>query len=352
MAGRSRRRRVRRGRRTSRRGPRRVARRSSRKRGSRVTQAAIVKSLMPKMTVRNVVTYQVTTGKILHSGNNTPVGNASTGRYGLFERRYLSAEDLTALKARYNEEVVPAVLQSIRTGAKSFSRYRCATKCHSRVANTTGTTVVVEFMRFRTLRQINQQATWPVQDAVSVTPQPSGGPLLLAQSLMFQQGGVASTAPTVDDLDIDFWKTPLFKAFFKLVGHSAVQLAHGQSTEFKWSLPTVSWSDLELYQWDQSSANASSIPNRTYFTVWRIRGALGAINETANIAATTAISTVLVATTRTFTVSGSPIYGNINTRTIDLATDLGDGAWPASTTQVWVNNEYGQGTVVQTDNTN
>jgi len=313
-----------------------------------------MKALMPTETVRSVTTANLCTGMIEPTAyTGSAIGAPLTGRYGLKEFRFLDGPDLVALAIAYNNDVTNTMLQALRQGSTSFQRMYCSTSCVSRVSNVTGTTITVDFFRIKTKRQLAPNTGWPTQNAAGMgTAQYEGSPLVLAQNLMFNQGpatvgGVSANAPYVADLDVDFWKVPLWSSFYKIVGHSTVSLHHGQSAEFKWKLPKVTWSTLELSEWGNLGVSGGYMPGKTFFTVWRIRGALGALAASGNTGATTAIATAVVATTRTYKIRGAPIHGNIQRKVIDLASDTGDGTWQASGTQVYVNNEFGTGATVQ-----
>lgn len=338
--------------------PRRSRRSSRPKRGSSrkrpaITRASIAKALMPAFRVQHVTTGQATTGQV-KAHNLTVYGTPSTGFYGLTEFRYIDYEDMTNLRTAYMENMGNYLLQGLApatvVGLNDWSRYRLKTRCSSRVANTTGTTIVVDFLRFKCLKQMLTNGTgagFPGPRATGANAdvtQAGGSPLMLAQQ-MYNSQAPLGLAPGGDvrQLDVPFWTQPDFRRYYKLVGKSNVTLAHGQSTEFKWSLPTVSWSLAELLELS-IGGTAFYVADRTYFVVWRVRGALGAVTETANTTATTSIATCVMATSREYTIKHTPVYGDIRKKT--YAFD-----WPQSGTQAWVNNEFGQGTVTQPEMT-
>lgn len=301
----------------------------------------IMKAFMPTEKLRQVTTGIVTTGQAKPTGLAV-VGTASTGMYGMTEFRFLDVTDMQNLKTDYGTAMggtAPLALQS--PISLDFSRFRIATSCLSRCANTTGTTVVVDFLRFRVKRNLEPATVFPTSVPLATTSY-AGSPLVMAQALLLsQQAFDGVKPPDIRDLDFEFWKTPLFSRFYKLLGHSACTLSHGQSVEFKWSLPSVSFSNLELIE--QKLATGEYINNKTCFTVWRVRGALGATAQTAATAASTSIAAVAIATTRTYTIRGTPVQG-------DVRRAYYSSEWPRSATQVWVNNEYGTGAMAQAAN--
>lgn len=306
---------------------------------------------MPAFKVTHVTTGQVTTGQV-KAHNLAVYSTPQTGFYGLTEFRYIDYADMDALTTAYQNTMGNVLLQSLApasaVGTNDWSRYRLKARCSSRVANTTGTAIVVDFLRFKTLKNmVTNTVGFPGPRAALANADataPGGSPLFLAQTMYNSQAPFdLALGGDVRQLDIPFWTQPDFRRFYKLVGKSTVSLSHGQAVEFKWSLPTVTWSRAELLEL-LGTTNASYVGNRTYFVVWRVRGALGAVLETANTTATTAIATAVVATSREYTVKHTPVFGDVRKKTYALD-------WPQSGTQAWVSNEYGQGTVVQADNT-
>lgn len=337
------------------RGSPRRHRRSSRKgskpsrRGSHLTRSQIVKALMPKMHTRLVTTGQITTGQVLGSAL-VVAGTASTGLYGLTEFRFHNLADLIALKNNYDATMGNQLLQSLAlsstTGSNDWSRYRLKTRCTSRVSNTTGTTITVDFLRFKTLRNmvdnLNIHAgVFPPIRAGAANPDAifGGSPVVLAQDMYNKQAPADLTVGgDIRSLDEDFWKQRDFRRFYKLIGKSSVTMSHGQSVEFKWALPSISWSLFELNELISNVAAVAGmyIADKTFFTVWRIRGALGALTATGNTQATTAISTAIIATDRAYSITHTPVLGDVTKKFVN-------NDWVQQGTQVFVNNEYGTG---------
>lgn len=304
---------------------------------------------MPSIVSRHVTTGQVTTG-VTVAHNLAASGTASTGLYGLTEFKFLDVADLSSIITSFDQDMGGSMLQGLSTMAvgiaNDMSKYHIKTMCTSRASNTTGTTVTLEFMRFKTLKNLTSNGTiggpFPPQRLSGIQPggmQPGGSPLYFAQNEYNVSGPIGPTyaqGGNVAHLDTHFWQQPVFKRFYKLIGRSAVTLSHGQSVEFKWKLPAVSISRFELAEYP---ATGDYIADKTFFTVWRVRGALGAVTATANTSASTSISTCVMATDRKYFVRHTPIFGDRVRKHI-----IGD--WPQSGTQVFINNEFGTGAVL------
>lgn len=337
---------ARRSRRTS-----RKRRASSRRRAPALTRAAIGRALMPAMVTQEVTTAQVTSGFVRNISGGFTQGAASTGKYGLAQFEFFNYNSLVALRNLYMTSIAPTGLQAMITAAtpnaNDRSRFYLKSKFKSHLANTSGTTVIVDFLRFKTLRNMVPDASLTARRVAATAPANvvGGSPLNISQ-MLFNSNGPAdqSVGGYTEQLDQDFWRQAEFGRYYKLVGKSSVSLTHGQSVEFAWGLPTVSFSMEELNQIAGNGTGNEYIGGKTYFTVWRIRGALGAILENANTTASTSIATAVVATTREYHLKMVPIQGDVRQRFITAE-------WPQSATQVWVNNEYGTGLVLQPDNT-
>lgn len=307
---------------------------------------------MPNWSSRQVTTNTMVTG-VIGPALLANVLTASTGRYGLQEFVFLPTQDLTTIMASYSLDTQVVQARNFAGGAggssgsNDMSRYIIKTHCHSRLANTTGTTIIVDFLCFATRVDLAQASAWPT----SFTGDYCGSPLTVAQQCFWNTVDQGSDPQfSVEQLDIKFWYAPQFRRFYRLVRHHTFTLEHGQNTEFIWKLPTVTISPFELKM--RTAVNdVAGVPTyqpkylkgKTFFTCWRIRGALGSVSHplVAGNTASTAISSAVLSTTRQYHVKAFP--------SINPVTKLNEigGGYPASGTQVWVNNEYGTGSILQ-----
>lgn len=266
--------------------------------------------------------------------------------YGFTEFRFLDSVDLWALGTTYDQNMsyTPITSTSL-ANTTQFSKYHVSTHCISRLANTSGATIYVDFYKIKNKRIMRQASQWPS----ALTDPLQGSPIVLSESLTLHgaPSGPGAYARVVD-VDSVFTAAPDWHRFYKVFGHAAFKLEHGQAIEIKWRMPTVSFSKLELAelvgQPDPTSVPAVYIPGRTMFTLWRIRGTVGVTAQTGSSSATTAIATAALTTTRTYTVRHSPVLPSQRTRF--FASDFSQSA-----TQVWTNNQYGTGTVLQSETT-
>lgn len=311
---------------------------------------------MPSITSREVTGNTITTGIIQDAAGGVS-GGQSTGVYGFREFQFLSCQDLVTLinQAKAYAGIVKIAGTGTLPSPYDSSRAYIRTHCHSRLTNTTGTAVVVDLFIFKALRMrppvsyttLATNPHYPASAPLTNEVPDGGGPLCTAAALWWAtQGANGQSPPVLTDIDYKFTYAPMFKKFFKQLAHKTFALEHGQSIEFRWRLPNVKANNLDLYcmsnaLWPGGSVDKLDVPHKTHYTVWRLRGAVGATAATdIDAVSTTAMATCNMTTTRVYHVKYSPT-------TMLAPIRYQNTAFPSSTTQVSTINQYGQGSVVQ-----
>lgn len=334
-----------------------------------------MRALIPPLTLRKVTGNTITTGvfqSYAYVGTAQVFGAAITGAYGMNEYSWLNAGELSALlttafsRPDLHKGILGGTIGSDAGAAEAMStaKVHIRTQCHSRLANTTGTGIVVDLFIFKARKSLlrgptmsaiqNLIASIPTTGAwpTTLTLSAGGYPVELAQMLWLYStpeganpAEVNQMPPIWSDIDFNFTYAPLFKRFYKQVGFKSFNMSHGQSIEFRWRLPPVSCSAFELWEASNFGANGSNandnvVANKTFFTVWRIRGAVGATASTdLDATSTTAMATANITTTRMYHIRGEPNSFMAPGRVFQ-------STFPFSTTQVATINEYGTGNIV------